>query len=46
MPEIDRGLDEIFRVAAAFEKGKSTPAAELDIVLGGRHALLSSYFRH
>ncbi len=44
--EIHCGLDEVFRVAAAFEEREGAPRAQLDVVSGGRHTLFSSYFRH
>ena len=49
MTLIDGSLDQVFRVARGFEEGKSASSAKFDVILGilgGRHALFSSYFRH
>jgi hypothetical protein len=46
MIEIRRGLDEIFWIACALEEGKSASCTEFDVVLGGRHAVFSLYFRY
>ena len=45
MTQGDGRFDEVFRVAAGFEEGECAARAQLDKVLGGDHAIFSSYFR-